>query len=332
MQFVLFITFLAVYFTRNVYGNKYSKDLNNNWHENEENPFRMKKVNLLWEKAKKRLEGPKIADLYADLRIHDKMEGKLKKMKLDEMDKDGLYEAEVLTRFRNIVFKYGLEDFFSLEDPGWFNEIPENDKKWPVFTDKKLDKIWKRASLSDFSDEEIDKLREEFRHQQMKIDELNTLKSYFDENDIHEQKNDEAKYAILKDKKSNMKEINHAVKEGYMKLETMMKDSNPDVSFKDSRVYKLWALIKKTNLSEEELQSFKEELKHFEHRIEKHEYIQNQVELSKVALNEEVKDGVYPQTHLDLEDKAKHFKRKVKKIHIDLENRVNKLVNKHTEL
>lgn len=33
--------------------NKYTKEVNKNWHEDEINPFKSMKVNQLWEKAKK---------------------------------------------------------------------------------------------------------------------------------------------------------------------------------------------------------------------------------------------------------------------------------------
>lgn len=42
--------------------------------------------------------GPKLADLYADLKIQDKVELELKKLKAEDMDKDGMKEAEVRRR------------------------------------------------------------------------------------------------------------------------------------------------------------------------------------------------------------------------------------------
>lgn len=42
--------------------------------------------------------GPKLADLYAELKIQDKTELELKKLKAEDMDKDGMKEAEVRRR------------------------------------------------------------------------------------------------------------------------------------------------------------------------------------------------------------------------------------------
>ncbi|XP_050391065.1 alpha-2-macroglobulin receptor-associated protein [Patella vulgata] len=335
MKCLLVFLSITVCLVDHGYSNKYSEESNKNWHEEEIRPFRMNKINLLWEKAKKKLEGNRLADLYADLKLHDKLEGKLKKLKSDDMDKDGLQEADVLVRFRNIVFKYSLQDFFPVEDPAWLNDVPTNDKSWPFFSDKKLEKIWKAASLSDFSEDELDKLRDEFRHQQMKIDELNALKDQVEDindNTIHNNKNGGNDFPSASDKKTAMKDTNRAIKEGYIRLQNMMEKTKDGVDFKDPRVYQLWALVKKANLSQEEMESFREELRHFEHRIEKHEYMQGQVELSKLGLEDEVKDGRYPQKHLDLEEKAKQYKHKMKKLHIDLQNRVNKVIQRHTEL
>ena len=49
-----------------------------------------------------KLSGPKLADLYADLTVQDKVERQLKKLRAEDMDKDGLKEAEVRQRMLGI--------------------------------------------------------------------------------------------------------------------------------------------------------------------------------------------------------------------------------------
>ena len=44
-----------------------------------------------------------LADLYADLLIHDKHEMALKKLRSDGMDEDGLKEASINMKFRGIL-------------------------------------------------------------------------------------------------------------------------------------------------------------------------------------------------------------------------------------
>ncbi|XP_067673392.1 alpha-2-macroglobulin receptor-associated protein-like [Haliotis asinina] len=315
--------------------NKYTKDLNKKWHEDEVNPFRSLKVNQLWEKAKKRLSGPRLADLYADLRVHDKYEMELKKYLLDDLDKDGMKEAETRLRFRNIVKEYGMLEQFKHVDPEMSNDIPtESDfDKTMELGDKKLQKIWKKALMSGFSDEELDKLRMEFWHQQMKIDEYNSVRddlSEMDSNTLGRTKTDSLDSMSLKEKNKDLKMRHKQIKDGYLKLESL--SVNKNLEFEDPRVYQLWAVAKKANMSEDELTSFKNELKHFEHRISKHEYMKDQVLMSKHELRGEVKDGQYPEKHRKLEEKADEYGRKVKKIHADLKKQVDKAFNRHTEL
>ena len=73
-----------------------------------ENPFRMAKVNLVWEKARLRLELSKLKLLHHELRIHDKEELALKKIKAEDGDSEGLREAEIRKRFNSILNHYGL--------------------------------------------------------------------------------------------------------------------------------------------------------------------------------------------------------------------------------
>lgn len=59
-----------------------------------ESPFRMRKINLVWEKARKSLEEGKLRILYSDLKVQDKEELTLKKLKAESGDKAGLRETE----------------------------------------------------------------------------------------------------------------------------------------------------------------------------------------------------------------------------------------------
>lgn len=45
--------------------------------------------------------GQKLADLFADLKIHDNKEAHLKKLKAENADQDGLKEAEVNMNFNS---------------------------------------------------------------------------------------------------------------------------------------------------------------------------------------------------------------------------------------
>lgn len=296
----------------------------------------MQKTNLLWEKAQKRLSGAKLADLYVDLKVQDKYEFALKKLRVDGMDKEGQQEAQVNAAFKEIVEKYGLEDFYAIDE----NNLPEDDKKQVHFKDKKLQSMWKRAEEAGFTERDLEKLREEFWHQQMKIDEMNFLKQELGVEDVTDNevqgakkpgKTPEEKKALEYDLRSQGKDI----KAGYYKLENVMSEfDREEPEFRDHRVYKLWAMARKTDWSPEELESFKEELLHFEQRLQKHEHYEEQLMQSAQALKDQVDDGKYPEKHMQLEERTQDLARKVKKLHDELKMRVSKAfaATRHTEL
>lgn len=56
---------------------------------------------------------------------------------------------------------------------------------------------------------------------------------------------------------------------------------------------------------------FQEELVHFENRIKKHEYVQEQLKLSELEMKEKHKDGVYSQKHKQLQETARTYEKRV---------------------
>uniref|UniRef100_A0A023GCD8 Putative alpha-2-macroglobulin receptor-associated protein n=1 Tax=Amblyomma triste TaxID=251400 RepID=A0A023GCD8_AMBTT len=101
----------------------------------EKKPFRMHKLNLLWEKAQKRLSEAKLKGLFADLKVQDKEELAWKKMM--GQDKEGLKEAELRSKLKAIVDKFDLSDQFKHHQ----DEPPEHPnaarKEGYMFRDKK---------------------------------------------------------------------------------------------------------------------------------------------------------------------------------------------------
>ncbi|CAL1532641.1 unnamed protein product [Lymnaea stagnalis] len=328
-QILILYSILTLFLIEFSHSNKYSQTANTDINlENQDKPFRMKKTNLLWSKAQERLSSVKLAELYADLQVHDRQELHLKKMKGDNFDKDGQYEARVLASYRRIIEDFGLEDVF------FGNEIPDHDqeKKSSQFQDPKLQSMWKRAEESGFTEKDLKMLREEFWHQQMRIQEyqflhrqLNDFPDPEDNTVDLEQKKLGLSTEDVSNKKAAMKNTKKDIKDGYMKLEHLTATlSGSEPMFKDHRVLKLWALAKKTNWSEEEQNSFKEELKHFENRLSKEAFYKEQVELS--SSENELKDR-----HQELKDKHEFMNRKVKKLHTDLKTRIDKALM-HSEL
>lgn len=305
--------------------NKYKEDV-------QTNPFRMNKLNQIWHKAQKKLKGPTLAELYADLKIQDGLEIQLKRLKADDMDKGGMKEAEVRIKLRDIVNRYNLQDVIHI--PTETNEVFGNDIPQEI-KDKKLQKLWEKAGMSGFSDEELVDLKKEFWHQQLKLDEYNLLKE--DMKDLRDLDILDNTLDGIDHGKSNqkLKSLNKDIKDGYEKLETLSEKQDfgeNGLEFRDKRVYELYAMARRSNMTDDELQSFMEELRHFEHKISKHEYLKEEVELAETVLGRETKHGEMPQKHILLKQKANEYGLKVKKYQAELQKKVDKAFAAHTEL
>lgn len=106
--------------------------------------------------------------------------------------------------------------------------------------------------------------------------------------------------------------------------------------FEEPRVIDLWDLAKSSNFTEKELESFREELKHFEAKIEKHNHYQKQLEISHQKLKhvESFGDPEHVSRNKEkyamLEEKTKELGYKVKKHLQDLSGRISRA--RHNEL
>ncbi|XP_019408626.1 PREDICTED: alpha-2-macroglobulin receptor-associated protein isoform X1 [Crocodylus porosus] len=109
------------------------------------------------------------------------------------------------------------------------------------------------------------------------------------------------------------------------------------LEFEEPRVIDLWDMAKSANFTEKELESFREELKHFEAKVEKHQHYQKQLEISHQKLKHI--EGMGDKDHLNrnrekytmLEEKTKELGYKVKKHLQDLSGRISKGLQ-HNEL
>jgi hypothetical protein len=131
-----------------VFCNKYSKEKNVPEYKKLielEKPFRMLKLNLIWEKATKKIPPEKLKSLYTDLKYQDKEELNWKAEKAKGLDKNGLKEAMVEGSFKAILDKYHLsEDFSALKESVLkTDEIKplQDDYMKAVFKDKKTKQI-----------------------------------------------------------------------------------------------------------------------------------------------------------------------------------------------
>lgn len=94
-----------------------------------------------------RLNDPKLKTLFSELKVQDKEELQLKRLKADNLDKDGLQEAALRKKFGSIISRYGLAEHFDGEGP----ERNEATDTGNHFKDKRLNKLWLKAESSGFT-------------------------------------------------------------------------------------------------------------------------------------------------------------------------------------
>lgn len=102
--------------------------------------------------SKQRLTQFKLKSLYSELKVQDKEELQLKRLKADNLDKDGLKEAELRRKFGSILERYALNDHFEKTQLGSQpNAADSHFNSNAVFKDKKLNKLWMKAESAGFT-------------------------------------------------------------------------------------------------------------------------------------------------------------------------------------
>lgn len=313
-------------------------------------PFRMAKLNVLWVKAKKRLIDSKLQSIFSDLKIHDKEEIAYKHFKSDGKDPEGLEEARLRKKLIGIMSTYDLlEHFAETEDPKLLKvhkalNDGSNYVAKDIFKDIRLNKLWAKAEMAGFTDEELETLKQEFQHHQEKVDEyLSLLKeqskdSEKSENVLHLkpdkwnllEEEEELSNNVPDKKLSHMEKTNilrekHLkLKNGFDRLDRLTAKGPNHKDFIEPKVQRLWKIALETKFSPEELTSLKEELLHYESRLLKLRHLH-----SERALDAARKGQLHDLDNSINEQHIKKHVRTVQKLHMDLET---KIMQKHTEL
>merc|ERR1712029_450160 len=280
-----------------------------------ENSFRMAKVNLVWEKARLRLDHSKLKLLHHELRIHDT---------------EGLREAEIRKRFNSILNPYGLSGSGPKQDQ------TEEKHNLRVFKDKKLDRLWEKAKSASrggdqpMSDEELAILKREFQHYQDKQNDLDD-DDYFDEDGHIKHIN------ALQEEGDTLKKD---LKRHYHKLKKMAtgEAGSFEMEFEEPKVQGLWRMAQEAEFSPEELDSLGIELKHYEARVQKLHVMRAEISYmdergggggvnsSDGGNDDEVEESVLRKR---MDKKMRRHKDDVDQVHVGLER---KIFARHSEL
>ncbi|CAL4110299.1 unnamed protein product, partial [Meganyctiphanes norvegica] len=224
----------------------------------------------------------------------------------------------------------------------YLNEVGDQKILKAIFKDKKLNKLWIKAEQSGFTEEELKALKEEFQHHQDKIDEYYAFINAADvknkrdmnklENEITPFNEPDASEKSTKDKTNTVREKHRELKDGYDRLHKVSSTGPDTKEFFEPKVSGLWKLAVRGDFTQEELESLHTELKHYEHRLLKVRTLAGQMS----ALKDRGLDGLEKEEKLHstegqriLEERISKQKRKVDKLHEDLEMRI---LQRHSEL
>lgn len=325
---------------------KYSREKNEPAPPSKREPaaeFRMEKLNQLWEKAQ-RLNLPplKLSDLHTDLKIQERDEFRWKKLKAEGLDEDGEEEAKLVRSLSVILAKYGLDG--RKDSRVVSSNFIDHGADDNSLEDPRLEKLWHKAKTSGkFSGEELDKLWRELQHHKEKVQEYHVLLEALGrtgeshENAIGPVDVSGVQAEALASRHAELKDRLRNIGQGFDRLRRVSHQGyGAETEFMEPRVVDLWDMAKSANFTEKELESFREELKHFEVKIEKHNHYQKQLEISHQKLKHVESFG--DQEHITrnkeryamLEEKTKELGYKVKKHMQDLSSRVSRA--RHNEL
>ncbi|XP_030763749.1 alpha-2-macroglobulin receptor-associated protein [Sitophilus oryzae] len=318
-------------------------------------PFRMAKLNLLWSKAVHRLTEEKLKSIFGELKLHDKEEITWKHLKAEGKDKDGLQEAKLRDKLKDIMINYGFLD--------QIDDVNNEDKVYPykalndasdkyinksLFKDKKLNKLWEKAAKAGFSKDELAALREEFHHHQDKIEQYyallyktksddpsdtadeNTVDDTLDKFNRIETLEEREKHKDYLDRANMIRQQHRDIKDGYDHLDKLAASGPASKEFVEPKVQGLWRIALQSNFTPSELQSLKEELLHYENRLLKLRHMQADHAIKEDKYNKKEKiTGEKSHGFKMAEETIRKQARKVDKIHLDIET---KIMQRHIEL
>lgn len=286
-------------------------------------PFRMNKLNVLWQKAQKKMSEQKLADLRRLLELQDRAEIKWKDLKANGGDEDGEMEATLRRKFYRILEQFGLEKHYDRADDG--NEIRDNTAGRGVFGDKRLSELWESAKKQGkFNSEELSDLQTEFNHHRDKLKEYNRLlKVLMEQDEISENSvlsKENLKEELLKKLQDKLQDSHADLTDSFAKLKEKATGEKVHGEFRDPRVNELWEKAQTAKFTEEELDSIKQELYHFDHKIMKHKHFRKEAEESRRLVD----DGQhhFKEKHEKLAKRAEEHGRWVKKMHSTLMDKV----------
>jgi len=149
-----------------------------------------------------------------------------------------------------------------------------------IFKDKKLQKLWEKAEQAGLTSSELIVLQEEFKHHQRNVDEYHSLIELADKdsNSYNEiKKKIEKKEFDLRDSNEISKKEKE-LKSGYDRLHRLTTKQGGENGFEEPKVAGLWKLALNSNFTLPELGSIREELVHYQKRLDKMKFLEGRLQ------------------------------------------------------
>ncbi|XP_040581435.1 alpha-2-macroglobulin receptor-associated protein [Lepeophtheirus salmonis] len=295
-----------------------------------DSPFRMNKLNLLWDKvlrSKHLLQESKLKAFYNSLKLQEKEEFALKKIKGEGKDKDGSFEAQVRKKFKNLLEEFSLRHY---GEDGEDILVDGAQRRDAPFGDKKLARLWDKAGNLGLKDEALHRFKAELLQYQQETKEYQQLLELAHAESLHQSNQ------VSEDSDSmtpNLNEKRRELKDKYEHLQMRLVNAVPilEDEFTHPEVQDLWRFALDANFSEDELQDvIKKELILYEKKLNKIRHLEEELKMV-----DERQGGKYNdfQDHSEgrkiLDQKLKKHEEAIEELRIKIKHLI---LTRHTEL
>ncbi|KAL3985826.1 Alpha-2-macroglobulin RAP C-terminal domain family protein [Acanthocheilonema viteae] len=295
----------------------YSKANLNTWMDVS---FRISKLNFIWSKAMHHLSDKDELDKFDSLYLSAKARSiKNEKLVLEEVD----------NKLVQLLEKYGLESAVDayMKKYKWRNEEQNENTilSSEKFKDPKLQKLWHAAQNSRFSKTALKTLHKELKDHEQKMELYEQKVKLF--NEFNDNTLNENPFEISDKLNRELKVHHNDIMDSYDKLHQKVAQASQKI-FSSEKVENLWNLaMQNPNFTTSELESLRVELDHFDKRLEKMKYHDEELKLVKKQQEKLGKLNVFDEDVSSLEEENKRLQRKLRKLENYLETKIV-----HTEL
>uniref|UniRef100_A0AC34RNF3 Alpha-2-macroglobulin RAP C-terminal domain-containing protein n=1 Tax=Panagrolaimus sp. JU765 TaxID=591449 RepID=A0AC34RNF3_9BILA len=304
--------------------------------------FRMEKLNYIWSKVDQKLMEPKrLEKLKIDLQrfdklyISEKQDGEHQKKKsgsLTEIDQKleqllDRYDLEGALKAFKIKYKYEKSKIYAEESE--LNSVKKQTST--AFNDKRLIKLWERAKADeDLLSEELDDFFDRAKLLDDEVAKYNELlNGHKEQRSNHIDVDEEHDKTAVK-----LKKLNQFIEKELQDLNDILTGAQEN-PFHEKKARKLWAKVSSMKtLGEEELKSFKEDIRQFEKQLIRVDHHKKIIEDAKKVSASQFKDkeGAFHDEQIaDLQVDQEKLERKAKKLESWINDRITALTG-HQEL